>query len=90
LKYMYNSGYVALRLQAVKVMVIWWHRKLRQFYTRAKFTAGWPNTTLGPAGKMCILVGPAFQATEEMQPQYHCRIYRKPVGGRGLNCRFQS
>jgi len=41
-------------------------------------------------GKMRILAGLAFHVMEQMQPQYHCRIYRYPVGGRSLNCRFHS
>jgi hypothetical protein len=57
-------------------MVIWRPWKLRQFNTHTEFTAGWPNPILGPTGKMRIPVGLAFDATEEMQPQYHCRIYR--------------
>jgi hypothetical protein len=40
LKYMYSSGYAALRLQAVEVMVIGWPQKLRQFNTHVEFTAG--------------------------------------------------
>ena len=37
-------------------------------HSRWIFTAGWPNASIGPLAKMCILVSLVFHAIEEMQP----------------------
>ena len=75
-EYICRAVGATLWLHSVEVIVMGRRWKLGAFNTQAKFTAGRPNASLGPAAKTRIPVGSAFHMTEKMQPQYHCRIYR--------------
>ena len=75
-EYICRAVGAALLLHSAEVIMMGRRWKLGAFNTQAKFTAGRPNASLGPAAKTRIPVGSAFHMTEKMQPQYHCRIYR--------------